>query len=179
MTNDWATWITAAATVATALLTGTGGFAAWLALSRERRKEMPILERSYTFDGEKLKLGMMLRNRLPEVVVLDSIEVLKPQGMTITDEHGPRSSFGGPGAPLRGTRSKVDFGYQVQPLGAARSQISSGDSAYFNFTFWPPESWSGGEVKLALRISSKADTIRNRRVVVTNIVTAPASKQSD
>lgn len=63
--------------------------------------------------------------------------------------------------------------------GTAWSQHGGGDVGYFSFAVWPPASWNGGMLRADLRISSKADTIRDRRITISISTPARPSKQTD
>lgn len=158
-------WITAAATGVTAVLTGTGGLAAWIVLRRERRREMPIVERAVRWEGERLWLVLAIRNRLPETIMLDRIEVTSPREATISPQFGSTvDALGGRTPSERGTKPHIMPGSLISPVGTARNEYTPGDTGYLNFPIWPPVSWSSGELWVALWISSKAGTIRSRRV---------------
>lgn len=173
-------WITATATVATAILTGTGGLAAWVVLLRERGKEMPIIERSFRWRDDHLLVSLVVRNRLHEAITLDSIKVIKPGGATINWPTGPSDRAGDVGPPMAGDGPLLNVGYSAAPLGTPRPQhFGSGDTGFWSFSIWPEPSWSGGAIKLVLRISSKAETIRNRRVVIKSMIPAKPSSSND
>lgn len=164
---DWPIWITAGATALTAVLTGTGGFAAWLALNRERQREMPVVERSFTWKDDHLHLSLTVRNRLAETLVLDSIQIAFPRRSTVSSQHGKiTDSYGNPGPPVPGERPLLECRHEVNAYGASRSNHSAGDTAYWSFALWPPAGWTGGRVVVVLRLSSKAETIRSRRIVI-------------
>ena len=177
--NETAEWITAVATGATALLTGTGGLAAWLALRREQRRELPVIERSVEWRAGYLLVSLTVRNRLPETITLDRIDLRKPKLATITLGHSPTTDgYGNTGPPLRGGEDFLLVGYSVRPYGSSPSQISTGDTGHFQFAIWPHPSWVAGGVVMVLRISSKAETIRNRRIVIKSKVAADPAKQA-
>lgn len=177
---DWPVWITAGATVITAILTGTGGVAAWLALRREREREMPVVERSLYWDKGHLILKLTVTNRLPETLTLDSVEIKRPRGTTISDETGPGDKEWNPGPPIPGESSIMVCGHPVKRAGSVASQHSFGDTSYWGFSVWPPASWKAGVVKIVLRISSRAETIRNRRIVIkSKVPAAPKSITED
>lgn len=175
---DWPIWITAGATALTAILTGTGGMAAWLALRRERRREMPVVERTFSWIDDHISVGLVVRNRLPESLILDSITVRHPRGATVSSQHGKAvNAYGEPGLPEPGDGPVMHCGYSVSPLGTQRGQVTAGDSAAWGFALWPPSGWRGGKVVIVLRISSKAETIRNRTIVIRSRVFAALKKQ--
>lgn len=171
--TDWAVWITAGATVLTAVLTGTGGVAAWLALRRERQKEMPVVERSFYWQDDHVLLALTVRNRLAETLVLNSIQIASPPRFTVSPPHSTSTNlYGDPGPPIRGERSLLECRHEVNAYGSLRSNHSTGDTAYWSFALWPPEGWQGGKVVVVLRMSSKAETIRSRRIVIKGSVPA-------
>lgn len=173
-------WITAIATGATAFLTGTGGLAAWLALRRERMRELPVVERSLRWEGDYLLLSLTVRNRLAETIVLDRIDVLSPSGATITLPTSPGDlPYHSPNPPIRGGTSRLSPGYHVDPHGRPQTRHQSGDTGYWSFAIWPAPSWRSGKVTVALRISSRADTIRNRRLVIKNKIAVVPKVQTD
>jgi hypothetical protein len=173
--SETALWITAWATALTAILTGTGGLAAWLSLRRERQRELPIIERSARWSDDHVTVDVTIRNRLPETITLEEITVLAPRGATISSAYGPPRSedpWRGPGPPVRTTAKTLEKGSEIRPLGTPRGDFHGGDAGRVEFAIWPPASWKQGTLKVALRISSKAGTIRGRRAVLLVVVPA-------
>ena len=87
--------------------------------------------------------------------------------------------YGAPSPPEKVTQSIYRLGYTVDPIGSPRRDTSSGEALYCDFALWPPESWTVGRIKIVARISTKSDTMRNRRVVIVSRVLEPPTKQID
>src|SRR5580700_8594103 len=78
-------WITAAATGATAIATTIAGFIAWLAFRRDSRNQLPIIEADFGFEWPYRVLNLIIRNRLPETIVVTSdLPLLLPKRMVDT-----------------------------------------------------------------------------------------------
>lgn len=172
-------WITAWATAITAILTGTGGLAAWLALRREQLREMPIVERTVHWDDGHLILKLTITNRLPETLILDSVEITRPRGTTISDSTGPGDKAWSPGPPVPGVGPVLPCRFSINRAGSEGSQHSVGDIGYRGFSVWPPTGWSSGHLKIVLRVSSKAETIRNKRMVIKHRVPEAPRRQTE
>ena len=172
-------WITAAATVVTALLTGTGGWAAWLALRREQRRDLPIIERAARWNDNHVVISLVLRNRLPERIALDELRVFLPKGAGIGSAYGEYDSYGNPSPPEKSAQLTYCPGYTVDPVGSPRRETSSGEALYCDFALWPPEGWTSGRIKIVARISTKSDTMHGKRMTVDSRVLEPPPKQSD
>lgn len=178
--NELANWITAASTALTAILTGTGGLAAWLVLRRDKLRELPVMERSIHAVDDHLLLALTVRNRLDETIKLDRIELRQPKDATISPPYSSiagAAPYGGPGPAVRGNERFLLPRYSVAAHGTRPSQHSTGDVAYWKFAIWPSPSWEGGKIVIVLRISSMAETIRNRRIVIKNNVPAATVRQ--
>lgn len=173
-------WITAIATVATALLTGTGGVATWLALRREGRRQLPIIEfdLSRRATGEAL-VDLRIRNRLDETLVLTELAVVRPRG-ALASNRFVKTADGRRGEAVAGTASKLSLNVVIGPE-EDRSHIPGFRPSYLQtFTLWPPERFlSGQSVELSLRFSSKALTIRDKRIVIKNSMPAAIAMQTD
>lgn len=140
---------------------------------------MPVVERSIYWDGAHLILKLTVTNRLPETLTLNSVEIKSPRGTTISDQSGPGEKDWQPGPPVPGESSVMVCNYIVRRAGTAASQHGAGDTSYWGFSVWPPASWRAGEVKIVLRISSKAETIRNSRIVIKSRVPADPARTTD
>ncbi|MBX3476689.1 MAG: hypothetical protein KF910_03725 [Brevundimonas sp.] len=158
-----ADWIIAAATVTTAILTGTGGIAAWLTLRREKIRDLPIIERVAEWRGDYISLRLICRNRLPETLTLDRLAIRKPRTFTISPPTDSGLVPFDPDPPVRGTSSSMDTPHSVEARGTVRELARRSDTAHWAFAIWPTADWNGGPIVLELRLSSRAETLRNRR----------------
>jgi len=176
-----AEWITAISTLVTAVLTGTGGLAAWLALRRESKRDLPIVEREMTWRDDHILLSLTFRNRTPETLILERVEVLWPRRSTISEPYGSREvPYGDPGPPQRGASRTMITREIIGPAGAiGGAPHMPRETTYTSFAIWPPPGWRSGVVTVALRISSKADAMCNKRIVLKSRIADDASRQTD
>jgi hypothetical protein len=162
-------WITSGATVATAIATGFGGFAAWLLYRHERNKDLPIIEilNIRRDQDDELFVRVRIRNRLPEILIVNRLEVLCPRAATASLGH---TEAGGMRRPaIRPTSRRIDHEWEIE--GAESYEI--------DLFVYPPEGWRSGQIALSLRVSTRSRTIRDRRKTIKQFVNAPIIRQAD
>lgn len=164
-------WITAAATAATALFAAITGWAAMQAYRREVKPDFPVVEldSKWSIEGEigpHIIIRFTILNRLDETLVVQECTIEKPKMVAISD--GIISS-GGMLVPSRGVGQRIRLNYNVH-----RSETFS-----FALFLSPPEDWHHGEIVAQFLISSKASTIRNKRIVTRSIIPAATHMQTD
>lgn len=190
--TGFANWITAISTAATAIAAAVAGFIAWQALRRDIVRSLPIVETNLKWisvgDATCLALEIIIRNQLLETISLDTLRIDSPRGsvfggakfVNLTGYAGQETL-----AELtRGATNAVTINQQIDPVGTLRT-IASGfppqkaDTWERTLYLWPPEAWDGGIVKVTFRISSKALTIRDKRIARKSRISARPIKQTE
>ncbi len=173
-------WITAGATVATALAATVAALAAWQTLRRETKSILPVIEPTlgwmHASWGRYIQVSFVVRNLLYETLIVEEIEVISPRGATVSIELQRSADVNArPSGIVPGTSNKVRPDWQVQPFGSEThpSLLPSGfagqaraDVRWDDIYILPPTNWSKGKVKIALLISSRAHTIHKKRVFI-------------
>ena len=169
-----ADWITAVATAATSLAAGCAAFIAWRAYRRDIKMSEPIVEAEVDWGeaafADYVCLTLVISNQLDHRITVDSITAVRPKGMYAALE--TRKDFYGDLVKLQpGLSQKREIGYEIQSFGTSTDFYSPGTTRRYDiyknaFYFSPPGHWNGGPVKFALRISSKAVTARDIRIVI-------------
>ena len=77
-------WITAAATGTTTIAATIAGLVAWLAFRRDSRNQLPIIEADFGFEWPYRVVNLIIRNRLPETIMVTSAIVRQPKGSQIS-----------------------------------------------------------------------------------------------
>ena len=165
-------WITAVSTFGTMLV---AGIAAWASLAmywRAVSREMPIIEPDFTWKvdpqlGRCIHATLKIVNRLDETLTIISAAVAKPRAASVsmgeyrTDRSGYQSHF-----PTASSKRDIPLGWDVQPRGAFSQHFGARDITRRDLYIFPPESWRGGIVRITLTASTKALTIRDRRITI-------------
>jgi hypothetical protein len=183
-------WVTAAATAITALLVGFSGFVAWLAYRRDKRRDLPVIEPCAIWEDDKglghyLHLRLIITNRLDETVILNTVSVRRPRGALVSAGMRVNTGYsGGTLAATRGSSDTVVLGETISSAGSAFLGAMDGhsiriDTAELSLYIFPPSTWLSGEVLIILRVSSKALTIRDKRMVIKSRVPAATVKRTD
>jgi hypothetical protein len=166
-------WITAAATGTTAIAATIAGFIAWLAFRRDSRNQLPIIEADFGFEWSYRVLNLIIRNRLPETIVVTS------EGSLISK---PEWSSKGGIEIKQPTSNRVELDFDVAPFGAATVGIPGApmyaDAQRCDLYLLFPTKWTSGIVVIDLRISSKALTLGNKRMVVKRFTSAPPARKT-
>jgi len=178
-------WITAISTAATAIAATFAGIIAWLSLRRAARAPLPIFEPRFHWSTSEptiglLQLSLVIRNHLDEAIVVDSVTVKRPRGMTVCSMK--YNGYGGAEIKITTDRSS-NLGWGVGPPGDYASQAFGGpqrkDVAYQNLYFSVPEGWTGGKAIVVFRVSSMALTIRDKRITITRQVPVAPKTQTE
>jgi hypothetical protein len=179
-------WITAVATVATAIAASLAGVAAWLTFRRQARSILPVIEQSFRWlrddVGCHIVAHLVIRNVLYETLVVESTRVLRPRGSRISHTlKRPDVNDRATGLEV-GTSDETALGWEVRPYGtppmSLRPESFKGippDIRVDDLYVTPPANWRGGKVKLVLTISSKALTISGRTIVIRGTLGGPPS----
>jgi hypothetical protein len=178
-------WITAAATAATALFAAITGWAAMQAYRHEVKRDLPVVESDFRWStegeiGPHSRLRFTILNRLDETLVVQECEIKKPKRNTIST--GIISSNGI--VPSRGVSQRIRLDYNVYRSGTLSSGPPGGGSVSsdllpFLIFLSPPDDWHRGEIVTQLLISSKASTIRNKRIVIRTMMPAVTHMHQD
>lgn len=176
--SQWPDWITAVSTALTAIAAGAAGIFGYVAFRRESTKQLPLIETTFKpiKNSKAISLHAVIRNRLTETIVVNSLMVTKPLGFRIgkSDPQGMSRDKASAELPLD---------LEVEPLGSIlRGAPFDGmpdDTAGIRLLLFPPENWSHGLVKLEFCISSKALTIRDKRIVIKRRISAIPATHTD
>jgi hypothetical protein len=179
-------WITATATGITAVAAGFAAFVAWLAFRRDARASLPVVEADLEWDidgaSSFVLVTLTIRNRLEETITLDSARVKRPDGTLISN----KIVLGNDGrgiAVKRGDAPFIKIEREIQPLGSPTESyfqiIQRTDVFQTELFLSPPNDWDGGWIRIDLRISSKALTIRDKRMVIKRRISPKPAKQTE
>lgn len=164
-----ADWITAAATSATAVI----GF---LAYRRSLRSGHPIIESD---EPRWLKNGTIIwritvRNRSAVAHGLLTAHIRKPKDARLSIAEIPS---------MRTESKMLDLsGITIHPAGTAwtagerRHEI---DQMTLSFIVYPPPDWAAGNLRLELSLADKSSRPRQRRFVISKLITATSNKTSE
>jgi hypothetical protein len=84
--------------------------------------------------------------------------------------------YGGSQAELtKGTTDCVIVNCDIEPSGS----MTGVNVLTRDFYLWPADFWDGGTLKVALRLSIKALTIRHKRIVIKRRISPRPSRQTD
>lgn len=141
------------------------------AYRREVKHDFPVVESDskWSMEGEigpHIIIRFTILNRLDETLVIQECTIKKPRRATISN--GIISSSGML-VPSRGIGQRIILNYNVY-----RSQAFS-----FALFLSPPEDWRPGEIVARFLISSKASTIRSKRIVTRSVIAAAPHMQTD
>ncbi len=183
-TSSLPDWITAISTLATALATGVAGVIAWRAFVRDFVRSLPIVETDVKWVEIKstqcLELTVTIRNQLYETIVFDSVRVDRPRHSAFG-----LAKLGQQGEPIEITRSKSRLFAVNQAVRPAVTSITFFDRpqrldvSTKKFYLFPPDDWGGGLLKLTVSLSSKALTIRDKRITIKRRISPRPAKQTD
>ncbi len=169
-------WITAAATGATAIAATIAGFIAWLAFRRDSKNLLPIIEADFQYEAPYWALNLVIRNRLPETIVVTSAKIKRPKGSLISKAVW---SLTGGIEIKQPTLNRIDIDFEIAPFGATRVEIPGArmyaDAQHIDLYLLAPVKWTSGIIVVDLRISSKSLTLRDKRMVIKRFITPPAA----
>lgn len=172
----WSDWITAASTAATALFAAMTGWVGLLAYRQANRRLLPVVEPTLTWQedselGRFIYARLHLTNRLDETIIVERIRAVRPRrsllsaGQRVTTPDARRIL-----KPTKGMGRSIFCSEQIASAGS-EMEFVPGHTARFDiqvleFYIFPRRRWSKGVVRLQLRVSSKALTIRDKRMIV-------------
>jgi hypothetical protein len=175
-----ADWITATSTALTAIAAGVAGFIAWLAFRRDTLNRLPIIETDIEFESQYRVLNLTITNRLPETIVVTSAIVRKPKGSLISAAF----RFGQHGyvEVMPPNSNEANLKVEVEAAGSSIQAIPGmgvvGDVKKLPLYILPPKGWMSGDLVVDLSISSKARTLRDKRIVIRRFTAAPPPKEN-
>jgi hypothetical protein len=191
--NALTDWVTATSTAITAILVGLSGWVAWLTYLRDKRRELPVIEPTFDWKedatvGPYIKLRLWVVNRLDETLLIEAISVRCPRKSLLSEGITTRNQIGhSVTLPARGSTNSLVIKERIESAGSNMERLpghrSRTDVSAIEFFIFPPSKWASGKISIILRISSKARTILNRRMVIVAKVAArpelkPVSKPS-
>lgn len=178
-------WITAVATAATALAAGIAGFIAWLAYRRDQRLSLPTVEAVLRWvrdqDDDFILLKLIIRNPLWETIILESAHAKYPQSTLISSKY---ENINGEMTPIKkGESSYTDIDDEIYSYGSTSDfypgRSVRADVYHRDIYLLPPRDWSGDKVRIDLFISSRALTLRHKRVTIKRRISPRPSKQTE
>jgi len=154
--------------VATAFTGLTGGviaWFAWLALRRDNRTQLPIVEPGHShWENGKVRVRIFVRNNLRETLTVESVRVGHPRRSVISRQSDAYYA------------KTLELGNRIRPIGEGDrvqpNQLQPGPG-WFDLWVDPPRGWRSGQIAIELRISSMARTIRSKRIVTKTFVPPP------
>jgi hypothetical protein len=188
-------WITAISTATTAFVAIVGAVIAYVAYRRDGLPPMPVIEVEVRWENPKRGLFVVMeivtRNQLYETVTVDNIRIKKPHGMTLAIEKQYRIQ-----ESLKNTKieNRIEpiaivsqpLDWEIAPIGETSTafrgtqheQTWRRDVHSRNIYLSPPNGWLGGRIEIELTVSSKALTIRPRRITIKRQVPVAPKMQS-
>ncbi len=173
---SWTDWVTAISTAATVIASGAAGIVALLAYRRDIRSVLPIVEVDLNWiegdaaDGVFLKIDLKIVNRLDETLVLNNAAVVRPKRANLAQEDRTTARGGyQQRIPSKLRATHVRLNWQIQASGAYTTILgppSRTDLVREPIYIFPPADWPGGIVRVDIWASSKALTIRDKRIVI-------------
>jgi hypothetical protein len=164
-------WITAAATTATAFAAAIAGFIAWLAFQRDLKNQLPIIEPSFLFEEPYWVLNLIICNRTPETIVITSTRIRQPKKSLIA-----RPMLTADGIEIKPTSNRINLNFEI---GRFRVVAIPGEPTFnannLDLYLVLPSGWESGTLIVDLRISSKALTLRDKRMVIKRFISAPTT----
>ena len=162
-------------TAATGVFAAIGSVIAYRSYKRDIAAGFPRVEPDLKWShdevlGSYVGVQIFLVNRLDETLEITSAAVRKPRRSKISlgewkvNKTGFNSYYAtkakGNNVEMKAEVSEAGSGWNdAGPFGRA-------DRTQLRFCVYPPRRWLGGSLRIDLRISSKALTIRDKRIVV-------------
>lgn len=184
-------WITAVSTAITAIAAAIAGAIAWRALIKDTRRSLPIVEADMKWvmvgSASCVELKVTIRNPLFETITWDSLQIERPRRSVFAKARFANlTGYSGQETLVeltRGTLNNATINAELDPAGTIRSgptgRDHKTDMLERTIYLWPPETWDGGIVKVAFRLSGKALTIRDKRIARKSRISARPAKQTD
>ena len=140
--------------------------------------QLPIIEADFGFEWPYRVLNLIIRNRLPETIVVTSAKIKRPKGSLISK---PEWSSKGGIEIKQPTSNRIDLDFDVAPFGAATVGMPGApmyaDTQRCDLYLLFPTEWTSGIVAIDLSISSRALTLRDKRMVIKRFTTAPPARK--
>jgi hypothetical protein len=184
----WTDFVTSLATAGTLVAAAVGATVALLVYRRDARLDMPIVEPDFNWEydpalGRCLRVSLRIVNRLDETLIIESATVSRPPYATIS----AAAEFITPShyldhRPTASSKRKIDLDWRIPPAGANAETFTTPrleDAIRQLLYVLPPPSWNGGTLRITLRISSKALTIRARRTIIKRRLPASTSSETE
>lgn len=174
---DLPNWITAVATVATAIIAYLGF---WRTRVRPVIETNELLWNTSPEQLQYLELRVAVRNPLWETLIIRSVCVKRPKKSTFAVLGGPI-----PYDPIIQATElhKLKLNWEIGAIGElyenAPSRYAPSNILYRSIYIIPPPDWLGGEVKIIFCLSSMASTMRDKRIVIRKHVKAAAKRITD
>jgi hypothetical protein len=134
--------------------------------------------RAYKPEPTYRVLTLIIRNRLPETIVVTSAKIKRPKGSLISK---PEWSSKGGIEIKQPTSHRIDLDCDVAPFGAATVGMPGApmyaDTQRCDLYLLFPTEWTSGIVAIDLSISSRALTLRDKRMVIKRFTTAPPARK--
>jgi hypothetical protein len=154
---------------------------------------MPIVERSFEWvtsaEGMSfVHIRLLITNRLDETLIVETIQIRTPSRQRLRQLSRVRVDRGGQSQwedrPSADGHRKVRIWREIMPSGDVRiaafaTQSVRVDRERFRFYLGPVKSARGLNIKLVVCVSSKALTIRHKRIVIKSRMTPRPAKQTD
>ena len=112
-------------------------------------------------------------NRLDEALIVDRITIRKPKRALLRHWETALADL-----PAAATLRPAGRASAVFQIGRRNASATFGGGEIVIYVI-PPAGWSSGMIRLDLRISSKAATLRDRRIVVHAMTSAKPSSTTD
>ena len=173
--SSWTDWMTAVATAVTAFFVALGWVAAVAASRRNTKRLLPTTELAFMGEGRSMDFGDFLQvrisitNRLDETIVIRKIIVRKPTNSFVSSGEWIQGSYIGQKSPALGETNFVQPNITIQEKVPTAIHYETPIDLYVV----PPEGWQSGVLRLDVFVSSNADTIRNKRIVVKKDIKLP------
>ena len=165
-----------------ATVIATGATAIYQALEYRRRRQEadPIVEvKHYPLVNGQLVMALVLRNKLPETLVLTRIEVLRPRRAQISSHwiNPPEGDRVWDEFQMRA----VDMEAVLAPVGTPPSHgvmrlVSPNESLRVETCIRPPVAWNGGDLLLLLTVCTRSAIPRERHIKVRRDVRSTANQ---
>jgi hypothetical protein len=172
-------WLTSGATIATAIGAGLAAWVTFLGYRLAIRRASPVIEPdiywiSSADTGRCLQIHLTVKNRLDETLRLGRLSIKTPKGCLIS--LGRWEPQGDNLFPARGDAAFLDLANAPRP--DYREVGPNRESRPILFVC-PPSGWAGGKFRAEVRISTKAFTIRDRRIAIQSVVQPDPKMQTD
>jgi hypothetical protein len=188
--SDLANWITAISTAVTAVFAALAWRVGIQNDRRDRKRDLPVVELSvlsyrHTEFCDYAAMGLTVTNRLDETLFVEKVSIKAPKGGLISTGEYVVESDGSaylapPLTPQKTTSDSILVNTEISPRGET-SQSGDGerfDQLDYRLFVAPPPGWRSGTIEIETLISSRAGTIRRKRIVTKCDITFPEQQKS-